>query len=99
MIVEDHVDWIMPHAFVYIRSSIENAILEKNRTLFESGQLGWFRTGASMEQPQVFNQDWRYSRYRESCKTEKRKKASSRCPVIQQAPIIACCLKRPMSTW
>ncbi|VGO20674.1 CBM96 family carbohydrate-binding protein [Pontiella sulfatireligans] len=68
-IVDTHIERIMPHTFVYIRSNIEDSILETNRALFESGQLGFFHTGASMEQNQVFNQDWRYSRYLEFCKT------------------------------
>ena len=70
-IVDAHVREIMPYTFVYIRSNIEDSILNKHRALFESGQLGFFHTGASMEQNQVFNEDYRYTRYLEFCKTGK----------------------------
>jgi len=70
---------------VFIRCNIEDSILEKLRPDFESGRLGWFHTGASMEQNQIFRKEWRYSRFLEFCRTGKTYGFTENCGWRKQA--------------
>jgi len=71
-IVGFHIKHILPYAFVWVRTNTPDAAIEKYRSYFETGQLGFFHTGAAMEQNQIyFGGKHRYSRFIEFCRTGK----------------------------
>jgi len=49
------IDHILPHAYVWARTNLDDDVIEKYLNYFESGQLGFFHTGSSMEQNQIYN--------------------------------------------
>lgn len=72
IVVGLHIEHILPQAFVWIRTNTPDSTIEKFRDYFEEGQLGFFHTGAGMEQNQVyFNDVHRYARFIEFCRTGK----------------------------
>lgn len=71
-VVGFHIEHILPHAFVWIRTNTPDSTIDKYRNYFEEGKLGFFHTGAAMEQNQVyFNDVHRYARFIEFCRTGK----------------------------
>jgi hypothetical protein len=71
-IVGLYVKHILPHAFVWVRTNIPDETIEKYRAYFENGKIGFFHTGAAMEQNQVYFSDThRHSRFMEFCRTGK----------------------------
>lgn len=79
LIVDAHIELILPSVFVYVRTNSDDFIVEKNRSLFESGQMGFFHTGASMEENQVFNNTHRYARFMEFCLSGKTRGFTEMC--------------------
>jgi hypothetical protein len=57
-----------PEFRIFVRADVKDYITPKYIGLFESGGLGWFHTGASMEQNQVFKQSQRYSFFLQYCR-------------------------------
>jgi hypothetical protein len=67
-VIEQHVKEFIPEVRVLFRAGVDDAFIQENIALFESGLAGFFETGAAMEQNQRYSQEWRYSTYIKYCK-------------------------------
>ncbi|MCX7013123.1 MAG: beta-galactosidase [Candidatus Sumerlaeota bacterium] len=67
-VVDAFVQHFLPDFKVLVRCNIEDFVVRKHADLFATGKLGWFHTGASMEENQAFHQEFRYSRFVQYCR-------------------------------
>jgi len=67
-VVDVFVKNFVPDFRVFCRTNIEQGALAKHADLFATGKMGWFHTGAGMEENQCFNQEHRYSRFLAYCR-------------------------------
>ena len=67
-VVDAFVKDFLPDFKIFVRANIEDFVARKYADLFAAGVLGWFHTGASMEQNQAHHQEFRYSRFMQYCR-------------------------------
>lgn len=69
-VVDTFVESLSPHAKVFVRNNVDEAIAAHYRTWFESGQLGWFHTSSEAE-PRSRGVERQYVRFLEDCRSGK----------------------------
>jgi hypothetical protein len=67
-VLAQFVKEFVPEVNLFLRSSVSDEFVDENIDLIEGGKIGFFQTGAAMEQNQWFEQVTRYDKFVQFCK-------------------------------
>lgn len=69
-VVDAFVNYLSPHARIFVRNNIRSEVAEQYRSWFESGKLGWFHTSSEAE-PRSHKLEGQYQRFYDDCRSGK----------------------------
>ncbi|MDI1247461.1 MAG: beta-galactosidase [Lacunisphaera sp.] len=69
-VVDTFVDYLSPHAKIFVRNNINAEIAKQYRSSFENGKLGWFHTSSEAE-PRGRELEGQYRRFYDDCRSGK----------------------------
>lgn len=69
-VVDTFVEFLSPHAKIFVRNNVRPEIAEQYRSRFESGQLSWFHTSSEAE-PRSRGLEGQYRRFYDDCRSGK----------------------------